>query len=140
MNFTHYSKIVYCLMRIFWKILCQQRLINRNIFKTLTKKNVNINSIEPCDAILSATPPKHKSENPILLEIRSLKATLDSISSWKDTFEKRQQSRLPKLDTLPRRCPSCYQSNISRCVHCFYYGSPEHLLTGCLKQKQDKKK
>ena len=53
------------------------------------KKNVNINSIEPCDAILSATPPKHKSENPTLVEIRSLKATLDSISSWKNTFEKR---------------------------------------------------
>ena len=58
-------------------------------FKNFNKKNININSIEPCDAIPSATPPKHKSENPILDEIRSLKATLDFISSWKDTFEKR---------------------------------------------------
>ena len=58
-------------------------------FQNFNKKNVNINSIEPCDAIPSATPPKHKSENPILVEIRTLKATLHSISSWKDTFEKR---------------------------------------------------
>ena len=108
-------------------------------FQNFNQKNVNINSIEPCDEIPSATPPKHKSENPILIEIRSLKAKLDSISSWKDTFEKRQQSRLPKLDMLPRGCPSCHQKNISRCVHCFFCGSPEHLLAGYLKQKQDKK-
>ena len=49
--------------------------------QNFNKKSVNINCIKPCDAILSAAPPKHKSENPILVEIRSLKATLDSISS-----------------------------------------------------------
>ena len=73
-------------------------------FQNFNKKNVNINSIEPCDAIASATPPKHKSKNFILVEIRSLKARLDSITSWKDTFKKCQQSRLPKLDMLPCRC------------------------------------
>ena len=108
-------------------------------FQNFNKKRVDINSIELCDAISSATPPKHKSENPIIAEISSLKATLDSISFWKDTFEKGQQSRLPKLDTLPRRCPSCHQNNVSRCVHCLYCGSPEHFLAVCLKQKQDKK-
>ena len=108
-------------------------------FQNFNKKRVDINSIESCDAISSATPPKHKSENPIIAEISSLKATLDSISFWKDTFEKGQQSRLPKLDTLPRRCPSCHQNNISRCVHCLYCGSPEPFLAVCLKQKQDKK-
>ena len=59
-------------------------------FQNLNKKGVNINSIEPCDPITSATPPTPKSENPIIVEIRSLKATLDSISSWKDTFQKLQ--------------------------------------------------
>ena len=64
-------------------------------FQNFNKKGVNINFVEPCYAFPSATPPKHKSENPtivLVLEIRSLKATLDSISSWKDTFEKRQVS------------------------------------------------
>ena len=103
-------------------------------FQNFNKKNVNINSIEPCDAIPSATPPKHKSENPILIEIRSLKAKLDSVSSWKDTFEKRQQSRLPKLATLPVDVPLVIKT-IFPAVKC----SPEHLLAGCLKQKQDKK-
>ena len=59
-------------------------------FQNLNKKVVNINSIEPCDPITRATPPTPKSENPIIVEIRSLKATLDSISSWKDTFQKLQ--------------------------------------------------
>ena len=108
-------------------------------FQSFNKKRVDINSIESCDASASATSPKRKSENPIIAVIRSLKATLDSISSWKDMFEKRQQSRLPKLDTFPRRCFSCHQNNISCCVHCFYCGSSEYLLAGCLKQKQDKK-
>ena len=108
-------------------------------FQNFNKKGVNINSIERCDAIPSSTPTKHKSENPIIVEIRPLKTTLDSISSWKDTFEKRQQSRLPKLDTLRRRCPSCHQNDFSHCVHFFYCGSPEYLLAGCLQQKQDKK-
>ena len=108
-------------------------------FQNFHKKNVNINSIEPCDAIPRAIPLKPKSEYSILVEIRSLKTTLDSISSWKDTFEKCQQSRLPKLDTLHHRCPSCHQNYIFRCIHCFYCGSHEHLLAGCLKKKQDKK-
>ena len=59
-------------------------------FQNLNKKGVNINSIEPCDAIPSATPPKPKSEIPIIVEVRSLKTTIDSISSSQDTFEKRQ--------------------------------------------------
>ena len=109
-------------------------------FQNFNKKRVDINSIKSCDAIPSATPPIHKTENPIIAKIRSLKATLDSISSWKDNFEKREQSRLPKLDTLiPRICLPCHQNNVSRCVHCFYCGSPEHFLAGCLKQKEDKK-
>ena len=54
-------------------------------------------------------------------------------------FEKCQQSWLPQLDTLLCRCPLCHQRDISRCVHCFYCSSPEHLLVRCSKQKQDKK-
>ena len=50
-------------------------------FQNFDKRNVNVSSIETSDAIPSATPPKHKSENPILVEIRSLKAMLDSVSS-----------------------------------------------------------
>ena len=50
-------------------------------FHIFNRKHVDINSIQSCDAIPSATPPKHKSENPIIAEIRSLKATLNSISS-----------------------------------------------------------
>ena len=49
-------------------------------FQNFNKKSVDINSVEFCDAIPTATPPKHKSENPIITEIRSLKATLDSFS------------------------------------------------------------
>ena len=85
------------------------------------KKRVDINSIEPWDRVPIAIRPKHQSENPIIAEIRSLKSTLDSISTWRGNFEKREES-LPKPDTLPRRCPSCRQNNISRCVHCFYCG------------------
>ena len=59
--------------------------------------------------------------------------------SWKDTFEKRQQSRLPQLDTLLCRCPFCHQSDICRCVHCFHFDSPDNLLVRCSKQKRDKK-
>ena len=58
-------------------------------FQNFNKKRVDINSVEPCDAIPSATPPDLKSENPIIAEIRSLRATLDSISTWKGNFEKR---------------------------------------------------
>ena len=108
-------------------------------FQNVNKKREYINSIETCDPIPSPIPPKNKSKNLIIAEIRSLKATLGLISTWKDNYEKREQARLSKPDTLPRRCPSCYQNNDSRCVHCVYYGSPEHFLAGCLKQKQDKK-
>ena len=60
-------------------------------FQNFNKKDVNINPIKPCDAIPSATSPKpNKSENPILVEIRSLKPKSQTsfYSSWKDTFEK----------------------------------------------------
>ena len=50
-------------------------------FQNFNKKRVDINSIEPCDPIPSAIPPKYKSENSIIAEIRSLKETLDSIST-----------------------------------------------------------
>ena len=108
-------------------------------FQNFNKKWLDINPSEPCDPITSAIPPKNKSENPIIAEIRSLKATLDSISTWKENFEKRVQSRLKKPDTLPCRCPSCHQNNYSRCAYCVYDGSPEHLFAGFLKQKKGKK-
>ena len=105
-------------------------------FENFNKKRVDINPPEPCDPVTSAIPPKNKSENPIIAEIRSLKATLDSISTWKENFEKREQSRLKKPDTLPCRCPSCHQNSYSRCAYCVYNGSPEHLYAGFLKQKK----
>ena len=108
-------------------------------FQNFNKKRVDINSIESFDAIHSAIPPKYRSENPIIAEIKLLKAMHNSISSWKNTFEKRKQSRLPKHDTLPRRCTSCHQNNVSCCVHCFYCDSLELFLAGHLKQKQDQK-
>ena len=48
-------------------------------FRNFNRKPVDINSVEPCDAIPSAAPPRLQSKNPIVAEIRSLKATLDSI-------------------------------------------------------------
>ena len=50
-------------------------------FENFNKARVDINSIKHCDPIPSAILPKHKSENPFIAEIRSLKATLDSVST-----------------------------------------------------------
>ena len=50
-------------------------------FQNFNKKRVDINSIESFDAIHSAIPPKYRSENPIIAEIKLLKAMHNSISS-----------------------------------------------------------
>ena len=112
-------------------------------FANFGKKRVEINSVESVDNPKPNPPSNKQTINPIIAEIQTLKTSIDSLSSWKDDFEKRDKqfkSRLSKQrDTLPRRCPNCHQNNVDRCFHCFYCGSSEHLLAGCLKRKRDRK-
>ena len=71
----------------------------QNHFERSNRKRVYVNFVQTCDAIPSATPPKLKSENTIIAEIKLLETTLVSISSQKDNFGKRNQSRLFQLES-----------------------------------------
>ena len=98
-------------MRTFWKIFYLQCQMSKSIFANFGKKRVEINSVESVDNPKPNPPSNKQTINPIIAEIQTLKTSIDSLSSWKDDFEKRDKrfkSRLSKQrDTLPRRCPNC---------------------------------
>ena len=91
------------------------------------KKRVDINSVEPVDAIPKSNPSGHqKSVNPIIAKIQPLKTSIDSLLSWKYDFEKRNKefkTRLTKnRETLSRRCPNFHQNNVKHCFYCDFRG------------------
>ena len=94
-----------------------------------------------------------RKENPILKEIQSLRADINSLSALRSDVDElqtrmnsaranhngRQKSGDSNRKPKPRtRCPTCVSANADHCPHCFACGSEEHFRAGCKVNLQQK--
>ena len=98
------------------------------------RKNARVNVFEASEVDQPNQPRKSTKENPILNEIKSLRAELNEIKSLKADVAKLKetlgQSAVTKPRNHPRRriaCPNCAKEGGKECSHCYHCGETGHL-------------
>lgn len=91
----------------------------------------------------TATPAANLDQNPILVEIKAIKAKLDTVSALqtdieelKDKFQNIGRPGSSSRNTrYPRKryssCATCQKANVQNCTHCFLCGSDDHVMAKC---------
>lgn len=102
------------------------------------KKTVNVNAVDFIPKVENGASSSKKS-NPILDELRELKAQISEVTSLKNEIANLKKQINQRVEpgkgnkTRYQRfgCPNCRRNNVARCTHCFLCSSSDHVRAAC---------
>ena len=71
--------------------------------------------------------------NPLSSEVGTFWVTVNELV---ENHNRQHRSQSPKQ----KMCKTCADKNAKSCIHCFFWGSSEHLQIGCLRKRNKNKK